>query len=436
MMYNRHFLMQRCDEEHQDVIDRLWEMRRKDSSGELCGECFQVFYDLDGLRDALELFERAFESKNVVELKEAVSEVASILSSCPSVSVEFRDVIRASNFIPKLVSAFDSDDANVIFTGLIVICHLVIKDEMFAEFLDKNGFLDKFVSVLSEGMFADVMFLIFGFVEDEEIIKKYRKVVLENVSLAMNTDGVEMNVVFGAIYCCRHFTKDYVDESFVASVLGPFRSVVLKILTNKDSRSIEAIENVMYSLENWCNTLSVVRLMNENQFIQFLFQILPFSPTSVLPPCLSILTSLIDGADEDEAERLNTCVDIAWLFDQLREESDKIFVAVLDLLNSLTKTFQGFVQAMIEGGLVDIITSKLEDMRFPAKRATIILINSMIREEPNDQVLMPLLDSRIVNTLLELYELDQSGVGTLARLYAMSFDVPDIHDLLRDIIEQ
>ena len=429
--------MELVDEAHRDILEGLWEMRSRESSAEVGGECFEVRYDRESVGKALEMFDHAFESKNTAGVRISVCQLIDVVNRCEYIPVELNDALQGSSFIQKLIASFDSECDDLILAGLTFIAHLVMKDDSFGIFLHKHGFLSTFLNVLNTGKFADVLFLIFGSIESDEIVCEFRNPILRNISSALNANGVKMRTIFGALYCCKRYSLDYVDEGFISSVLSPFRTIILTILRDSDRKSIEALENVMECLKSWCQSLTAVRLLNENQFSTFLFQILPFCPGTVIPTALTVLSNLIAELGDQETQQLNTCVDLAWLLDQLRQEKDEIFVAVLDLLSVLIKKFQGFVRVLIDSGLVDIITSRLETLRFPSKRGVAILLHAMITDETNDNVLMPLLDPCIITMLLDLHEVEEShAIGTLARFHAMSFDIPEIHALISDVIEQ
>lgn len=421
---------------------RMWDLTRL-RIGVSKDSIFEVEHDIKEWEQLLYNFTRSFESidpqgviqhlQNMIQIMNRYIEYGQI----PPVIIE---LTIQSQLAPKLLQIFESGDVSILSIGIKTFAFLTMLSQEIVEYLFQNGCYEIFMNQLRQGNSVDLIFHVFATSsKNQNVYDNYRQELLVIAEMALR-ETTDENIWYHACYCAREYAWGVVDEGFMESLLASFRRITTAKLFTSNGNDEQLIEFIYDTIKMLCECEGIPSVLIRCEYPSLLLAQIQFLSSESALSCIKIIRLCVAEADVDE---LNECI-ISYLTPEvvqyLLQGNNELFGTVCELLADLVRKLSGFTRAIISDiGIADLIVTKIPELSFEDRASISGLINAIVQVEMSDEVLMPFLHPVIIDLLVELYELeevDETGsYGTLSRFHAMTFEIPEIHEMLSEIVE-
>jgi hypothetical protein len=177
-------------------------------------------------------------------------------------------------------------------------------------------------------------------------------------------------------------------------------------------------------------------LVLECGYLGYLLGVLPFVAEAAYPAIVDTVQWCAHACADLSA--LTRFLDIAQFVSFLSLPDPQLFVATCRLLEGLVRRESAFVAMLLEGGFPDQMR-EVAERTFREKAALISVLAAVMVSDVADSELGLLCSEGAIEMCREVYQMDSGAIdglgGALARFHAITFEVPELHALVEDLIE-
>jgi hypothetical protein len=180
-----------------------------------------------------------------------------------------------------------------------------------------------------------------------------------------------------------------------------------------------------------------MQLLIENSFPSFLLGIIPVMPEESVIFVFELLKKCLELGPMDELIRFLDCKELVNL---MASAGSNCFESICEIFGILCSRDMTMIERLFESRMVEEMCNKLKNgMAFMEKKAAMLLLGRIVFEERDDEILKPLLKQEIFELCLEIYGLSPDEVSgllsTIARFHSMTFEMPELHEMLSKYVE-
>jgi hypothetical protein len=341
-------------------------------------------------------------------------------------------------FLSLLFSSFDSQDPKVIGDGIALLCFLVYQSEDAIRELHSHGRLHQLLDFLTAGNEPEsLLFLFANAVEDSSVRADFADPLCTIIAdiFRANTD---FDLLQSAVCCCYSLSLHPIDLSFLGPLLPSMSAIWAKTAAEPcDSIAKLQAELSVIVLKFVAAAREHAELVIESGYLGYLLGVLPFISVVAAPAVVATVHCCVHACGDLSA--VTRFIDVRQFLSFLSLPNFELFVGTCELLETLVSRDTGIVAIMIEGGFPDLLQEEVEKRTFREKAALISVLAAMMISEVGDSELEPLCTQRVVEICREVYEMDPGAIadlgGAIARFHAITFDIPELHALVEDLIE-
>jgi hypothetical protein len=216
------------------------------------------------------------------------------------------------------------------------------------------------------------------------------------------------------------------------------RSILTQNVDADDSDSIEKLqcELSIIALQFGARSIENSELLVGSGYLSFLLGLLPFVSQKADIPIIELVRHCMEVG-----VLVIQFFDIPQFLAILRCPDADVYRSTCALLRTIINRDSGYALVVLKCGLADVLLELMDDTRsFREKVAVLEVLSAVMVNDVDDSELTALLSAPIIEMCREVHEVDRMAVqdlfAVLTRFHAITFDVPELHRIVEDLIEE
>jgi hypothetical protein len=391
-------------------------------------------FDFDLFAAILTACKMSFEQQNANLLRLNITRLINLIEPLVILPSDAADSI--TRFLPKLFDSFLSEDPALISEVISLLCFLVYLSDEIIQALHAQGRYGQLFEFLSHGYESEKLFFLFAnAIEDCDVRANFAD-DLSRIIHQIFLSETDFKLLSSAVCCCYSLSLHAIDLGFLGDLIVPMKSMWANTIELDTIEDTFQYELSMIALHFACANPAHAECVVESGYLSFLLGLLPFVGQSAYVPILELVAHCAKLCPDIAVIQF---VDVSQFLSLLKLPDWRVFRAVCSALRILVFRASQYALALLECGFADVLVERIDDLTFPEKSAALGLIIAIMTADTPDEHVAVLLRVPIVEMCREVHEVDPTALpdlyGVLARVHAMSFDNPEVHELVEDLIE-